>query len=160
MRPVLVAIGLALLTMQIPRAGFGTDSDSSWSAVLNYAHQKGWQFGTDIVYTYGPLGYLTSHHYSPAAPALQFITKAALGFVVALGITLVAARLNLFWRWVLIALFGLFAGATHLEGKPLRSYRPIHFHRAALLEYSMVSDNREKPSHVGSVSWDSPSPEH
>jgi hypothetical protein len=32
--------------------------DPSWRMALGYAVQEGWQFGTDIAFTYGPLGYL------------------------------------------------------------------------------------------------------
>jgi len=33
--------------------------DSSWGSVLWFAHDQGLAFGQDIVFTYGPLGYLT-----------------------------------------------------------------------------------------------------
>jgi hypothetical protein len=53
-----VAFGLAILTWQgasvVPTAGL----DPSWHAGLNMAAQRGFDFGRDIVWTYGPLGYL------------------------------------------------------------------------------------------------------
>ena len=36
----------------------GVALDSSWPLVLEYAAQHHWQFGKDIIYTMGPLGYL------------------------------------------------------------------------------------------------------
>ncbi len=38
--------------------------DGSWQAVLTYAQQKGLHFGDDIIFTYGPLGNLSSFSYS------------------------------------------------------------------------------------------------
>src|SRR6187551_2006121 len=32
--------------------------DPSWRMAVGYAAEHNWQFGTDIVFTYGPLGYL------------------------------------------------------------------------------------------------------
>lgn len=39
--------------------------DSSWNAVLQEAARRSWQFGTDIVFTYGPLGYLAVTTFAP-----------------------------------------------------------------------------------------------
>jgi len=40
----------------------GTDAslDGSWPEVLLYAHLKGWQFGRDLAFTWGPLGFLNN----------------------------------------------------------------------------------------------------
>ncbi len=38
--------------------------DGSWQAVLTYAQQQGLHFGDDIIFTYGPLGNLSSFSYS------------------------------------------------------------------------------------------------
>jgi hypothetical protein len=40
-------------------------TDPSWQAVLNYAAVHHLQFGTDLVFTYGPLGYLMQNQYCP-----------------------------------------------------------------------------------------------
>ncbi|MDZ7933964.1 MAG: hypothetical protein U5M51_03120 [Emticicia sp.] len=40
----------------IPSAGI----DNSWRIALEMAYQKGLIFGKDIIYTYGPLGRLTT----------------------------------------------------------------------------------------------------
>ena len=39
--------------------------DPSWQAVLNYAAAHGFQYGVDIVFTYGPLGYLAQNQFGP-----------------------------------------------------------------------------------------------
>lgn len=50
-----VAIALAPLLWRCPQG----HADSSWGTVLGYARQHGLAFGKDIVFTYGPLGYVT-----------------------------------------------------------------------------------------------------
>src|SRR5258707_12718208 len=49
-------IALVCLVVPIPAPDLGVDV--SWSAVLNWAHAHGSQFGKELVFTYGPLGYL------------------------------------------------------------------------------------------------------
>lgn len=39
--------------------------DASWGAVLQHAARQHWQFGQDLVFTYGPLGYLGVQMYAP-----------------------------------------------------------------------------------------------
>lgn len=95
---------LVLVTIPPPPMRLHNDVDSSASAVLSYAHQRGWQHGTDIVFTYGPLGFLTFFFFAPEAPALRMAADVALGSVVALGICLVAWRLRLAWRVLLLGL--------------------------------------------------------
>jgi hypothetical protein len=36
--------------------------DPSWQMTLNYARLHGWSFGKDIIFTYGPLGFLSTHY--------------------------------------------------------------------------------------------------
>jgi hypothetical protein len=115
-RALLAASFITLLTVPIPLQQAGTGVEASWSSVLNYAHQKGWQFGTDIVYTYGPLGFLASPYYSSNSVALQMAAKTALSFVVAVGVCLVAWQLRLLWKWLLLCLYAFFSASIHAEG--------------------------------------------
>jgi hypothetical protein len=62
--PALTAVVLTLISLTIPRVPVTTDPESSWGAALNYAHEKGLQFGTQIVFTHGPLGFLTTPFFS------------------------------------------------------------------------------------------------
>jgi hypothetical protein len=39
--------------------------DSSWKMVVQYAFDHSWQFGTDIIFTFGPLGFLSSGLFDP-----------------------------------------------------------------------------------------------
>ena len=115
-RIMLVASFVTLATTQIPSRTAGLGFDGSWSRVLDYAHQKHWQFGLDIVYTYGPLGFLTSPYYSAYASVSRLAAKTLLSFAAALGICLLGWQLSIFWKWLLIGLFTFFAGAIYVEG--------------------------------------------
>lgn len=41
-----------------------TELDSSWRQVLTYGFVHGWQVGQDLIFTYGPLGFLMGNTYS------------------------------------------------------------------------------------------------
>lgn len=81
------------------------DDALSEKAVLSYAHQHHLQFGTDIVFTYGPLGFLVSRYFFIHAAATRMLTDFATCFATALGVALLAWRLNAIWRWLLLAVF-------------------------------------------------------
>lgn len=56
----LLSILLALFTLPVGFFYSVNDSlDSSWVRAINIAVKNNWRFGTDFVFTYGPLGYLT-----------------------------------------------------------------------------------------------------
>lgn len=91
---------LCMLTEGTPPAGDGLDA--SYSAVLGWAMSNGLDWGRDIVFTFGPLGYFPPHSpylpdLYPAYIAAQFALAAAIGLtaahVVAVGGTL--ARLGM-----------------------------------------------------------------
>jgi hypothetical protein len=102
---LLAALLLTLMVATIPNSVMDANYDPSWRAVLVHAHEHGLQFGTDLVFTYGPLGFLTVTDFSPHVAAAQLIASLALGFVVSLGVCLVAWRLSLVWRWLLLLSF-------------------------------------------------------
>jgi hypothetical protein len=103
--PFLTAFLLALTYITIPRQPFLIDDALSEKSVLNYAHEHGMQFGTDIVFTYGPLGFLTTRHFFPQTAGLRMAMDFLLSFAVSLGACLVAWRLKLFWRCLLVSVF-------------------------------------------------------
>ena len=88
-----------------PPAPPDNDVDSSLSAVLNYAHDQGIQFGPELVLTYGPLGFLMFFYFSPHAAGLRMAVDVALCLSTAIGLCLVAWRLRPLWRWPLLLLF-------------------------------------------------------
>lgn len=110
--PVLVALALTFILTPLPRLPLGADDDSSWSAVLGYAHRMGLQFGTDIVFTYGPLGFLLTPYYSVATPGLCLAVQVGICFIAMLGLCFVAWRLRPVWRWLLVGIVILTTGNT------------------------------------------------
>ena len=104
---LLAVLVLAVLAISLPRVGpsLAEDVDTSLSAVLHYAYQHHLQYGTDIVFTYGPLGFLTFFYYYPHAFAAQIIAHFILGLVAASGLCLLAARLRYIWGSLLVLTF-------------------------------------------------------
>jgi hypothetical protein len=80
-------------------------ADISLSGVLNAAHIKGLQWGTDFVGTYGPLGFLIFPCFSPHLAGWRMLVDALLCYIVATGLCLVAWRLTLVWRCMLLGIF-------------------------------------------------------
>src|SRR5438874_489993 len=99
--PFLTALFLALTYITIPRQPFVIDDALSEKSVLSYAHEHGMQFGTDIVFTYGPLGFLTTRHFFPQTADLRMAVDVLLSFAVSVGVCLTAWRLRLLWRCLL-----------------------------------------------------------
>lgn len=102
--PLVTAVLLMLVFASIPPPPMrlDIDVDSSLSGVLNYAHAQGLQHGSDVTFTYGPLGFLTFFYFSPHAFGLRMAADVALSFTVAAGICLVAWRMKLIWRVLLL----------------------------------------------------------
>jgi len=55
---VLMYLWIALAVIPLPPQILGTGLDSSWAYALNLAHVDNFVFGKDVVFTFGPLGYL------------------------------------------------------------------------------------------------------
>jgi len=100
-----VVIFASLAVMTIPCFPPQLDADFAWNRVLNFADQRGWQFGSEICFTYGPLGYLISPDFAPHAFGMRLAVEVALCATVAAGIALAAWQLSLAWRGLLMALF-------------------------------------------------------
>jgi len=74
--------------------------DSVWTQALHVAYSQHWQFGLDIVFTYGPWGFLAGGYYPPTYP-----------------VSVIA--------WVILSMVFLYAGwrlARHLPGHRLFSW--------------------------------------
>ena len=86
-----------------------TALDPSWGAALVDAHLHGRQFGKDIVFTYGPLGFLWSSFYLPDALPVKLVWEflGKLGF--ALTFYALVRRLPRPRRFVLLGLLVLSA---------------------------------------------------
>jgi hypothetical protein len=67
LRGLATAVAMTIVTLAASRLPDGVPSgglDSSWASVLRYASGRGLAFGTDVVFTYGPLGYVMTRGYS------------------------------------------------------------------------------------------------
>jgi hypothetical protein len=88
---------VGIITLAVTRHPQGPASgglDSSWGSVLRYAHDRGLDFSTDIVFTYGPLGYATAEVYSGGSTALSNWVRTVITLFVVVPIVLVARRLS------------------------------------------------------------------
>jgi hypothetical protein len=103
----LLSILLALVSLASPRVPGESESDTvadaSWSSVLGYAHEHGLQFGQDIVFTYGPLGFLATPFSAQGSIGLRLISDTLLSLAVGTGLALLALRLGRFWRLFFLA---------------------------------------------------------
>jgi hypothetical protein len=101
-RPIwLVGLLLALLTWPLQIADPKTGLDASWMSGLFMAAHAGKHFGSEVVFTYGPLGFL-------AWPALWFSWLAVLAYVYSTAIYLAfAATLT----WMLDRSLGMLGAA-------------------------------------------------
>ena len=57
---------------------FSEDPETSWHVLLHYAFANRWQWGTDFLFTFGPLGFLLNDFYDPAT--LRYSLAFSLGF--------------------------------------------------------------------------------
>jgi hypothetical protein len=106
--PALIgALVIAMVCMVVPAAAPDLGVDVSWGAVLDWAHARGAQFGKEIVFTYGPLGYLIAPYFLQAPQSSTILFSAALCFQIGLGLSLIAGRLGLLWRLALLSFFVL-----------------------------------------------------
>src|SRR4051794_13965709 len=83
-----VALFLALACFRFPHLSLTTGLDPSWNAVLVYAHEQGLQFGKEIAFTYGPLGFLSIECFSPHTAFVRILFEVLLGGGVAAGLCL------------------------------------------------------------------------
>ena len=105
---------IALTSAGLPFGTWKAGDDSSWCAVLAYAQQKGLQFGTDLTFTYGPLGFLAVPYFSPAAVWWRLIVAVALSALVTGAVCLLAMRLRALWSCLLLGAFVFVTANAHI----------------------------------------------
>jgi hypothetical protein len=81
--------------------------DPSWQGVLEFAAQKRLQFGSEIIFTYGPLGFLFQPHSLGMFPSLRLIFALTFSGVVAFAALNLSLRIRgiagfLFLLWLLL----------------------------------------------------------
>ncbi len=82
--------------------------DPSWRLVLTRAFYEGWQFGHDVVFTYGPFGFLMGNTYDGTHFWVLVGWQLVQGVAFTAVILHVAERLPLLARWACFAAFLLF----------------------------------------------------
>ena len=66
-RLLLILVGLLLwmITVVWPFTTGALGYEESWVQTLHYGFLNGWQWGSDLIFTYGPLGFLLTYEYVP-----------------------------------------------------------------------------------------------
>jgi hypothetical protein len=105
--PALTTLFVGLVIAPISYTPLGDGLDSSWAAVLDYAHRERLQYGKDVIFTYGPLGFLITPFYSGYAVGVRLALDTVLGLITAAGVCLAGWRMAAVWRWVFIGGFTL-----------------------------------------------------
>ncbi len=80
-----LVVGLWLTLIRLPLSPT-VDLDPSWRMTLGYAIEHGWQFGKDIVFTYGPLGHVLAPTNSGGLYGPQLAWQLGANFIFALAI--------------------------------------------------------------------------
>jgi hypothetical protein len=94
-RPMLLVLAFGYVLLLVPPFVYSLPAaglDPSWTAVITYAAGQGWQWGRDIVFTYGPLGFLLPNVLLPERFAYALALNSILSGAVALGITAMLVR--------------------------------------------------------------------
>lgn len=107
----------------------GIGLDPSWSEVIAYAAREHWQWGRQIVFTYGPLGYLSPNLYSESLAATAMVLNGMLAVALAAGIIALLPRQPIV---VTIGLFILITLPAALMGRLAFTVLPL---LAALLHF-------------------------
>ena len=113
-----VPLGWTVLFLLLVGASFNyplfpaADLDGSWRIALGYFFQQGAQFGKDVVFTYGPLGFAMGKTYSGLQFTAIVVVQLAVSILAALVIIHEGRRLKGLSRWAFFLGFLLF-GCTY-----------------------------------------------
>jgi hypothetical protein len=99
----LLALALGLSLVGVPGMP-DMRLDGSWQEMLMVARSKGMQFGTDIVFTWGPWGFLCSGFHMGGLEAVPIILWQSVGqLLVALGLVVLTRSVPLWRRLAFVA---------------------------------------------------------
>ena len=115
----LVIAALTLLTLRLPQEVRKGAVGDSWNAALVYAHVHGFKFGDNVVFPYGPLGYLTINHFVPDTATQRLVLGLLMTALTTAGLCLLAWRMKRPWRVAWIILFVILCGVLHRAGDDL-----------------------------------------
>jgi len=115
----LVIAALTLLTLRQPQEVRQGVIGDSWNGALVYAHFHRFQFGDNVVFPYGPLGYLAVSHFVPGIAAPRLLLGLLTTALTVAGLCLLAWRMKRLWRVAWIILFLILCGTLHSAGDDL-----------------------------------------
>ena len=124
-RPLILAGILLILAWPIPNSPTTATLDGSWQIALHMAAWADLRHGVDIVFTYGPLGFLGfSHPYVGGTSALALIAAIAI-YLGLIGTMLVEAR-RILPLWA-AALVTLLAARILVALPPFEAFQALFF---------------------------------
>lgn len=103
--PYVTAMVISLAFLTFPRYSLFPDVESAWNSVLVYAHVHGLQFGKDIVYPYGPLGFLLIPTFTASTGGGRLCFDVLLCVTVSSALSLLAWRAKPGWRLLILGSF-------------------------------------------------------
>lgn len=106
----LLAVFLGLLwlnTLSFP-SPVTSDLDPSWQSTSVFAHRNGLQLGKDLIFTYGPLGWLNSYFYPPGSITAKIIWELGGKALLMAALYGIVKRLNRPDRWLFLVSLLLF----------------------------------------------------
>ncbi len=136
----LVVAYVTLVSVPVSIGSYGTGLDASWMLGLNLAHHQGLVMGRDLIFTYGPLGYLFYPDPVSGTPLLALLFRLGL-YALSIAalyrlVWILPSRVAAFWT---AAVLGL---AVVLDALPAESPLISVIERLALIALVDRSDWR------------------
>jgi hypothetical protein len=118
---IVATVVLTLLAWPVASPDVAPGIDSSWGAALHMAAREGLVFGRDVVFTYGPLGYLVdARMYFSDTWALAVVAHLLAGLLLAYSLLRLLERgMGLLWAVLVAAPLLLLLSRLLLVGSPL-----------------------------------------
>lgn len=89
--------------------------DASWQQTLVYAHTQGWQFGRELIFTWGPWGFLNSaFHIGEPAAGVRILWECAGKLALAAGLVAMTRHLSA-WRQAAFVLLSVIYAPVFLD---------------------------------------------
>jgi hypothetical protein len=87
-----------ILGFQVPNL-HPSGMDESWNAVLAYGFEKGWHFGKDLIFTYGPWGWLENPEITRGTLLLKILWEILFNGLLAAAVITTAYSFSKTSRW-------------------------------------------------------------
>jgi len=99
-RVMLYAFGVLIFALgfQFPNL-HPSGMDQSWNAVLAYGFEKGWSFGKDLIFTYGPWGWLENPEITLGTLRLKIAWEVVFNGLLATALIITACSFSNTSRW-------------------------------------------------------------